>query len=125
MLGFWKALLLNDLTEEQKNAVWRFAIAAIICSHWFIVYDAVPGFETGFAKMETVNKLQVTIERVQQNQLLEAIEKERRNVCLHLKEDNKAALDYAVRKRNELMREYMELSGRAVEDVTCKELGVS
>lgn len=113
----------GGMTPEQRTRVWRIFVTLAIVLHVMFVSGSIPGVASGFAPMSSVAKLSKTIESIQINQILEAIEKERRNVCKHRLEKNNAALAYSVRKRDELLTKYVKLTGQQAQPVTCQELG--
>lgn len=124
MWGAAYNFMFGDFTPEEKTKIWRVLISSAFFVHIMYVCGWMPGISSGFASVDEVSRLQDTVESIQTKQLLEAIEKERRNACNHLAENNTAALDYAVRKRDELLREYKEVTGQEAQYVSCLELGI-
>jgi len=117
-------LILGTATEEQKRMALQLLLILVLGSHIALACGFAPGIYAGFASRESVLRLEAKIENIQANQLLEAIDQEKRNVCRHVAEGNGAALNYSVKKRDELMREYNELTNQPVPPVTCEELGI-
>lgn len=124
MWGAIYNLLLGDSTPEQRTTVWRIAITLAFIVHVMVVYGAVPGIKTGFASKDGLAELQESVRDIQLTLLLDSIDHERRNACAHQYSHNDQALSYAVRKRDDLIREYKRLTGDNVPAVSCQELGV-
>ena len=123
----WSAfynLLLGGATPEERSRVWRILVTTVLLVHLAWAWGMVPVVSKGFASVDSVENLQSTVQSIRVKQLLETVEKEKRNVCVHLTDGNTAALDYAVRKRDDLMREYKEVTGESPLVASCIELGV-
>ena len=122
----WSAFydtLMGSMTPEQRTSVWRIFITLALAIHIMFVTGTLPGVTSGFASLSSVAQLSRTLDTIQTNQIIEQIEKERRNVCKHRAENNQAALAYSVRKRDEMLTKYKKITGLDAQAVTCRELG--
>lgn len=126
MWSFLSTFFVGGLDEKQKDLLWKWGVTFLLSIHiaWACGLVPLAGSSVGFATVSTVAALEVSVNDIREKQLLDAIERERRNVCIHLKDRNNAAAQYARRQRDTFVEQYTLLTGHGPQPASCEELGI-
>jgi hypothetical protein len=108
--------LFKDMSTEQRTAVWRMGMTAVLVFHIALVHGCLPGV-AGFADAETVETIQVTM-------LEESIIEAQGRFCTSQMNENSEALPFTEQRRRRLAQKWLELKGAPFDMPSCAALGI-
>ena len=118
--------LLGDATRSQRIVIWRTTILALFVAHMFWAAGIwLPGAEAGFVTKQQFGGLEKQVQRIEINQIAARIEIAQERVCKAALERNNDAVRYAVKQRNEHVREYRDLTHDVPVVPSCHDLGLN
>lgn len=124
MRDFFSNLLLGDLDQEQRTAVWRIGLTFLILGHVSWACGWLPGI-SGFAMAADYERLAGTVDKVTVSLLEKDIIQAQERFCLAIRDRNPEAQRYALDRRRKLMQQWLDLKDKPFALPTCQELGIT
>ena len=123
MNKFLSDLLMADLDRNQRTAVWRVCLTALIGLYVSWGFGWLPG-NSGFAMASDFYALSDTVTKVELSLLEKDIIEAQERFCISRLNGNREAQRYAEERRRRLLLEWRGLTGIAYDLPSCAALGI-